>query len=177
MSKKGCARPYLRYNIHMNEEWKPIKGFEKWQISNHGRVKSPNKILKPFFDQRKYYMVDLGKTKRVHRLVAEHFIPNPQNKPQVNHKDGNKLNNHIDNLEWVTNQENMTHACKKGLYDKNKAKGEINGNSKLKIETVKEIKRLLKEGKISQRQISIRIGVSPGAINQIKQGKTWAHVE
>ena len=161
----------------MNEEWVSIKGFEKWQISNKGRVKSPNKILKPYFDQRKYYMVDLGKTKRIHRLVAEAFLPNPDNKPQVNHIDGDKTNNDVRNLEWCTNQENMIHACKSGLYSKNRAKGANNGNSKLKEETVVEIKAMLKTpNRPSYKKIGERFDVSPSTISEINNGKVWTHV-
>src|SRR5690606_1126699 len=98
------------------EEWKPIKDFEHYEISNHGKVMSLDMgdELIPRIS-RGYYMVDLHdyeliKKKKIHRLVAEHFIPNPENKAIVNHKDGNKLNNHIDNLEWMSHSENTMHS-------------------------------------------------------------------
>lgn len=75
--------------------------------------------MKQHFDKDKYLIITLNnkkkKTFKVHRLVAEHFIPNLQNKPCVNHIDGNKQNNNVNNLEWVTPSENMLHAYKKGL--------------------------------------------------------------
>lgn len=161
----------------MNEEWKDIEGFENWQISNTGHVKSPNKVLKPFFDQRKYYMVDLGKTKRIHRLVAEHFIPNPEGKPQVNHIDGDKTNNHVSNLEWCTNQENMTYACEAGLYSKNRAKGAANGNSKLQREEVIKMKEILKQPKRpSYKAIGKLFNVTASTVCDINNGKIWSHV-
>ncbi len=123
----------------MNEQWRNIKGFEGlYQVSNLGNVKSlkrfnrtskiysslgyyrKEKILKPSKDAAGYLKIDLcknGKRKNylIHRLVAETFIPNPENKLQVNHKDGNKSNNFVDNLEWATPKENIIHAVVNGL--------------------------------------------------------------
>ena len=94
--------------------WKKIKGFENYQISNTGFIRSKKKILSPFdnngYDRIQLVNGDKKQKKLIHRLVAEHFIPNPEKKPQVNHKDLNTKNNNVDNLEWVTNQENIKHA-------------------------------------------------------------------
>jgi hypothetical protein len=102
----------------MEEAWKDIEGFEGlYQISNTGRVKSLRKeiILKQHNTPNGYpYIIlkvqGIQKNKMIHRLVALTFILNPKNKPEVNHKDGNKQNNHVENLEWVTRQENIEHA-------------------------------------------------------------------
>ena len=112
----------------MMEIWKDIKGYEGlYQVSNLGRVKSlknREKILNPFSDNN-YLNVDLFKNRKkkrykIHRLVAITFIPNIDNKPEVNHIDGNKENNCISNLEWTTSSENMQHAFKMGLAKVNK---------------------------------------------------------
>lgn len=112
----------------MKEVWKGIQGFEDlYQISNFGRVKSlsrvdkltqrdiADKILKPSFDRNKYLLVWLcrdGKqtVKKVHRLVGQHFIPNPDNLPCINHKDENPSNNMIENLEWCTYKYNNNYG-------------------------------------------------------------------
>lgn len=118
----------------MTERWKEIKDYEgKYEVSDFGRIRSlsrslptnynqviPERILKPVFHTLGYCSVLLqvdGLVKRanIHRLVALAFIPNPENKPQVNHKDGNKANNQVSNLEWVTHRENMKHAYDTGL--------------------------------------------------------------
>ena len=125
------------------EIWKDINGYEGYyQVSNQGNVRSLDRfdgvhdrqgtIIKPSLKQNGYLQVGLRKHSvrkwfGVHRLVAIHFIENPDNKPQVNHVDGNKLNNTVENLEWVTEKENQNHAAKLGLRD-NMPKGENHCN-------------------------------------------------
>jgi hypothetical protein len=118
------------------EEWKSIDGFSRYQVSNLGRVKSlerttpagnrgamrhrPEFIMKGCNFGYEYFKVNMrgddGKTYnvKVHRLVALHFIPNPHNKPCVNHIDFNRCNNHVNNLEWVTYKENSEHMKQAG---------------------------------------------------------------
>lgn len=115
------------------EQWKDVVGYEGYyEVSDHGNVRSldkevrtnirhvksriiKGKVLKPYKKNHGYYAVSLSKdgkwfTTEIHRLVAKAFLPNPMNKKVVNHKDGNKLNNHIDNLEWTSYKENHWHA-------------------------------------------------------------------
>ena len=117
--------------INMYEIWKPIIGYEEiYEISNIGRIRricskqgsAKGKILKTSYNDNRndYYSVDLrkdgvAKTCSVHRLVAQTFIPNPENKPEVNHINGMKCDNRVENLEWVTSSENRVHAWRTGL--------------------------------------------------------------
>lgn len=103
------------------ELWKQISSNPNYEISNTGKIRRKKSIKEhSVTDKKGYLTTDLysngvRKSVRVHRVVAEEFIPNPDNKPEVNHKDGNKHNNNVDNLEWVTKKENCEHAWKHGL--------------------------------------------------------------
>lgn len=93
--------------------WKPIN--QNYKVSNDGKIKNrKGQILKTFINDKGYEIITLSingkqKNERVHRLVAKAFIQNKENKPHINHKDGNKLNNSVDNLEWVNRSENIMH--------------------------------------------------------------------
>ena len=122
----------------MKEEWKEINNFSNYQISNLGNVKSKERytkakgkeiihrkefLIKGYFNKKGYKQVTLyddngkPKTMRVHKLVALAFIENKENLPQINHKDGNKFNNVVSNLEWISNYDNMQHAIKNNLIN------------------------------------------------------------
>lgn len=113
------------------EIWKPVCNFEdRYLVSNRGRVysKKISKLLKPIITKKGYLTVELWrnykrKVIKIHRLVAESFLENPLQRKEINHKDGNKQNNCVDNLEWCTRSENLKHAYRTGLRHPIKKQG------------------------------------------------------
>lgn len=176
------------------EEWKTISNFKNYEISNFGRIKSHNylgkgatRLLSPSFDKKGYLRIALRKdgkshVKKVHRLVAEAFIPNDEKKPEVNHKDGDKKNNNVNNLEWVTTHENSKHAYSSGLKENNKKWATVLGNTvgKENLRKYREARKTpvvatrISDGKEfryeSQADASNGTGVPQGNINKILSG-------
>ena len=113
------------------------------------------------------------KNPTIHRLVAEAFIPKTDDSLVVNHKDGNKLNNHVSNLEWITNAENIRHAYRIGLAEG--ASGEDNPAARHTEKQIKEVCRLLEKG---ARNVDIlkKTGVTKRAIEHVKARGTWTHI-
>lgn len=166
--------------------WKDVEGFEGlYRVSNEGVLMStPRRCTKGGVVKRnkmkngyeKYILCKDGKvhTVRAHRLFAQHFIPNPDSKPFVNHIDGNKSNNSVENLEWVTRQENVEHAVRTGLFN---VKGEKHPMVKLTDTEVLEIRDLYKHKIYNQREIGEIYGVSKTNISFIVRNKTRKVVE
>ena len=156
-----------------------IKNFSSYTVDEDGNIYSykSNKFLKTRVDISGYVTIniqddsDRNRTKKVHRLVAEAFIPNPENKPEVNHIDTNKQNNNVSNLEWVTSKENKAHAYLNNLYPI----GEDHGNAVLKESTVVTICEMLQAG-VRNKDISERLNVHKDVISHIKIGDIWREV-
>jgi hypothetical protein len=164
------------------EKWMDVNSFNgDYLVSNLGRVKSvkSNIILKQQNAGAGYKYVSFWEKHRfqisVHRLVAIHFIPNPENKKEVNHINGIKTDNRVENLEWCTRKENMKHArnnkllkCKKGI--------QVNG-SKLSVYQVYCILFLRRFTIISQKDIATIYNVTPAHVSLIVNGKTRSNLE
>lgn len=172
-----------------DEQWKDVPGLEgRYMVSNLGRVKSLSRLVvtpqgKSF--RRKGMMLKLinhnagyvmfGTTQGhvlVHRAVALAFVDNPENKPFVNHKDGNKVNNLPSNLEWVTNQENLKHASESGLVPR---MGSKNSKAKLTESDVLKIRQLSAEGH-NYRTIGDMYGMHRLSIRGIVKRWNWTHI-
>lgn len=169
------------------EIWKDVAGYNgKYRISSFGRLTSINgrykgeQLLKPCLAKKEgYYITCLringGKEYyRIHRLVAVMFLENISNLPSVNHKDGNKVNNQVSNLEWVTTGENTSHAFRTGLAD---FKGEKSKNSRLKDSDVLNIRSLHNQG-LSSTEIGAKINhlVGDRHIRDIINRVNWKHI-
>lgn len=174
------------------ENWTDIKGFEGYQVGDLGKIKSLERKAEKWDGERlvserilkknvvrgynyvTLYISGIKKTLIVSRLVALHFVPNPENKPEVNHINGNKLDDRAINLEWTTAKENTAHACKNGL--RGDYSGSKNGNSKLTEKQVLEIRKEAASGK-SQIEISKMFDVDNSSVSNILRGKTWNHIK
>ena len=161
ITREGRIWSHDRIKISRKREYK-IKGqWRKLKKTNKGYLEiNLFKNGKPIF-------------KRIHRLVAETYIPNPENKPDINHLDGNKLNNHVSNLQWVTSKENHSHAWKIGLYDNRDTSGENNGQSKLTQIQVNEIRQNhVKKGTYTRKPWE-KYNISRGYYYDILKYRTW----
>lgn len=174
------------------EQWKDIPEWSGYQVSNCGSVRSYRKggklgayltktpKLKTIgisvwgYPEVRLWLNQDTKKFRIHRLVASVFIPNPSNLPEVNHKNGNKLDNSVSNLEWVSRSKNMTH-----LYQELKSptmRGEKNGHARLSSSQVRKIKEKWLTGQFRQQDIANQYAVSRTTINAIVNGYNWKHL-
>lgn len=157
--------------------WKEFKFESNYEINELGCIRNNKtfKELTPFITTNGYLRVRIkGKGYQVHKLIAEHFIDNPNNYVELNHIDGNKLNNSIDNLEWSTRSLNMLHAYRTELSNSAKCAnlGEKHGKSKLTNENVKDIWYRLLDGEKAV-DIAKLYNVSKATIGNIKLKKNW----
>ena len=174
--------------------WKDVVGYEGYyEVSNTGLVRSvdrtvksrwgtPKKLkgkpMKTYTNRYGYEMIILtclGKQKHhsIHQMVGKAFMENPESLETINHKDGNKLNNFVDNLEWMSFKENRAHAYTTGLAS---SKGVRNSKAKLSDIQVVEIVNRYKAGQILQKQLAVEYGVHLSTIQRIINGKAWTHI-
>ncbi len=162
------------------EQWKDIEGYEGiYEVSNYGKVRriDTGYVMKERLTFDGYVKATLttnskAKDFRVHRLVANAFIPNPDNKETVNHKDGNKLNNHISNLEWATRSEQTQHSYDLGL------KKPVHTNRKLTDDEVREIRKTYVKGstEFGSGALSKKYGVTDANILKIAKRISYRDV-
>lgn len=157
-----------------------IEIFENYFVTEDGQIWSDksHSYLAQRIGKQGYYLVNLSingkcRTYQVHRLVAKAYLDNPDNLPAINHKDGNKLNNNVDNLEWCTQQHNVHHALENNLT--HPAKGMATKNGRFTEDTIKTIRLLGKQG-LSQRKIAAQYNITRSAIKQILDGTTYKWV-
>ena len=177
------------------EIWKPIIGFINYEVSNLGGVKRLDSYVRTNmkgdlrfqkgrinkiatntigYKNARLWHEGVEHTFGVHVLVARNFIPNPDNKPDVNHKNGIRDDNRVENLEWATGKEQQLHAVKMGLRDK--TLGSNNNFSKLNDKQVLEIRELYSTGNLFQREIAEIYGIAEEHCHRIINKKSWKHI-
>lgn len=156
--------------------WKSISDNYEASDDGHIRRKKTKHILHEFVGKDGYLRTQFdGKSRTVHRVIANAFIDKINGKDFVNHKDGNKKNNQVENLEWCTRSENMYHAYSHNLKTQ---KGEANSRCKLSKSDVRFIKKYYKPGnkKYGAKALSIKFGVAPQTISAVISGQNWSHL-
>ncbi len=170
------------------EIWTSIINYEGWySVSNFGRIRRDKigqsthagRIIKGYPSRKNYITVNLSKKGiqkkyRIHKLVISSFLEICPEGKQVNHKDADKNNNHLSNLEYVTPKENVIHAWKNRICKS--FLGSKHGNAKLKEKNIPQIKKLRKGG-VSYRKIGEKFNVTYGTIEKIIKNKSWRHIK
>lgn len=159
----------------MNEEWKKIDGFINYSVSNLGNVRNDNNnyIFKKYLNKVNgyyYITINLGNKKKVisvHRLVAKAFLPNPENKKTVNHKNNIRNDNILSNLEWATQKENIEHCIKEGR--RANVKGEKNAKAKLTWDLVNEIRN----SNLNHKDIQMKYNIEKSHYYNIISYRIW----
>jgi hypothetical protein len=178
----------------MKEIWKDVVGYEGiYKVSNIGNIISCKRLIfvntgcfyskeflmKTAIDKLGYVRVGLTKNNKkklwlFHRVIALAFIPNPSNYPMVNHIDGNKSNNSLDNLEWCTASQNISHSFKNGLSSK---LGEKNNSCKLTESQVLEIRKIhLENPETKLIETAKKFGISKQLVSRINLRLNWTHI-
>jgi hypothetical protein len=165
--------------MNMDELWKLIEGFENYVVSDHGRVKRAveDRVMGELKGGivRGYRRVNLYRNGKAHsrkvaRLVAKAFIPNPLELPEVNHKRNPKTNDRVSNLEWATRSQQIQHALDHGLYHR----GSQLAHHKLTTKDIKNIREMRAQG-LSNRRIASAFGVHHSTIASALAGMSWKH--
>lgn len=160
-----------------NEKWEVIKEYPNYEVSNKGNIREKDTkelIGKGIrFYGYEYVMINCEQ-KYVHRLVAEAFIPNPENKPQVNHINHERNDNRAENLEWVTFAENIKDAWEFGSFDN--VIGENHYNTSLTENDVRDIRKRIDNGETGV-SIADSYNISSATVTGIKNGRVWSHVD
>ncbi len=166
--------------IEKMEEFRTVTGYENYEVSNFGNIrnKKKGKNVNGWVNNKGYRHIRIAgigvvKVLKFHRICAIEFIENPNNYPCVNHKDGNKLNNHVSNLEWCSVGQNNIHALSTGL--RINPPGELNHRSKLTNSDIFKIREMLINGHTGT-YIAFLFSVKKSAISHIKNGRNWKHI-
>lgn len=163
------------------EKWKKIEGYERYKVSTYGRImNTEGKILSQFLSDKGYPRVQLYKNNNckcpyVHRLVANAFIKNTLVKPQINHLDGVKTNNKVDNLQWCTNRENVEHAMANGLFRED-VNGEDHPRTKLTNKQALEIRNAIVNTAFSRKMLARKYGVTESVVKDIRYGRSFRYL-
>lgn len=162
-------------------EWQPVSGWEQfYEVSIDGDVRCRDgRILKQWQSDQGYMLVRFSKPRlcvRVHRLVARVFVPNPDNKPFVNHLDCVCFHNSASNLEWCTQLENLRHSANLGRMKKDYWKGRRSPNASLSDEQVVLVRSLYSTENWSWQSIGKHVGISKRAVGRLLSGESYANV-
>lgn len=162
----------------MSERWKAVES-TPYEVSSLGQVRRGARVLKQWASDQGYMLIRLSEPRRVarvHRLVAEAFLPNPAGKPFVNHLDCDRANNRAENLEWCTQLENLKHSANLGRMQRDYWRGRRSPNAALSDAQVLEIRRIYAEGNTSWETLGRLFEVSKRAVGRIVNGETYANV-